>query len=90
MKVQIETPNGVYLLPAEVVMWNKANYYSQQNDSEFDLDSEVEIVDSYDVIDWLINNMDWIDIEKFTVKVADASNVDSDFWCDSENFEVLE
>jgi hypothetical protein len=47
--------------------------------------------DSYEGIDWLINNTNWHEWEDLAVKVNDKVNVtDDDFWCSSDDFDIIE
>jgi hypothetical protein len=88
--INANTPWGQYRIPAALVARNRANYYASKGDdyvSEF----EYAMDDNYELIDWLLNNMDWADVkdraEKFSDKVF---CIEGDFWTDSEDFWVVE
>jgi len=47
--------------------------------------------DSYEGINWLLNNSDWKDWEEIAFKVDDKIKVDEDeFWCSSDDFEIID
>lgn len=93
-KIIIDTPNGQYELPIDVVAEDRTKYYAgvdgyEEGDEEWDAEMYFVRQDNYEAIDWLLNNMDWEDVEDFATKINDKVLVtDDDFWTDSHNFRV--
>ena len=95
--IQINTPKGQVQMPLRPVAEHRANYYSCEVDEEEKnskaWNDEVDFLmnDSYEAIDWLINNTDWIDWKDQVTKINDKVKViDDDFWTNSEDFEIIE
>jgi enolase len=94
--IVINTPTGQYELPLLTVAEDRAEYYSEKDG--FDRDSmewqeEVDFVmdDSYEGIDWLMNNSDWEEWEELATKINDEVKVlEDDFWTSSDDFEITE
>lgn len=93
----IDTPNGQYRLELERVAEHRADYYCiavDGNDRDSDsYKSEVRsaMADSFECIDWILNNSDWSDWENQAEKINDTVKVlEEDFWTSSENFEIKE
>lgn len=94
-KILAKTPNGDHYIDLRFVAENRADYYATIDNVERgseEWQSEVDYVmeDDYEGIDWLLNNMDWEDVEHVSEKLNDTVGVtDDDFWCDSDHFEIL-
>ena len=92
--ITINTPKGQYQLDLKTVAEDRAEYYSEKDDFERDSmewNEEVDYVlgDTFEGIDWLINNSDWDDWEPILKKSSDdVHTTDEDFWFDSDNFEI--
>ena len=88
--ITINTPEGQYQINLQTVAEDRAEYYSERD--EFERDSmewkdEIDYVlgDTFEGIDWIINNSDWEDWEPIAKKVSDdIKTVDEDFWFDFE------
>lgn len=94
--IKCNTPKGRYLIPLKAVAENRADYYVEVDGYEKDsqeYQEEVDYVmnDSYEGINWLLNNSDWKDWEEIAFKVDDKIKVDEDeFWCSSDDFEIID
>lgn len=92
--IRMNTPQGVYEFPLQVVADNRANYYKEVDGNDFDRESEIDYVmsDDFEGIDWLLNNMDFEDIPTdVLVKISDTVSVsENDFWTDSDDFEIVD
>jgi len=93
--ILINTPKGQYHLPLLLIAEDRANYYASKGgylpDAQDYID-DVSLVmnDSYEGIDWLINNFNWEDWELLASKVNDDVKVsEDDFWTSSDDFEIV-
>jgi hypothetical protein len=82
------TPKGEYKIDLMVIAENRADWYKDEpRQDEIDFIME----DDFEGIDWLLNNMDFEDIEEKAIKVSDKVKVtDDDFWTSSEDFTIIE
>lgn len=94
--IRVNTPNGVFDIPAKPVAIERAIYYAIEVDGyktgshEFNSEVEHGLNNGYDLIDWVLNNSNWEDHEADSVKVSDAVKVTSDdFWTCSDDFELV-
>jgi len=94
--IKCNTPRGQYLIPLKDVAENRANHYAIEVDGytkdSQEYQNEVKYVmnDSYEGVDWLLNNSDWKDWENIAIKLNDVVKVDDeDFWRSSDNFEII-
>lgn len=100
MKVIIfDTPKGQCSIPLKEVAEQRADYYACEVDGlekgSIEWQEEVDWVmkDSFEGIDWLINNTNFADWQEsnLVTKVNDKINVtDEDFWTSSDGFEIIE
>ncbi len=94
--ITINTPKGQYQVNLETVAEDRAEYYSEKDDfsrDSMEWNEEVDYIlgDTFEGIDWLINNSDWEDWEPIAKKSSDiVKTSDEDFWFDSDNFETEE
>lgn len=95
--IRINTPKGQYDISLQFIAENRADYYACEVDGhekegpEWKQEVDWVMEDDYEGIDWLINNMNWEDVNDFATKVNDKVNVtDDDFWTSSEDFEILD
>ncbi len=94
--ITINTPKGQYQVNLETVAEDRAEYYSEKDDfsrDSMEWNEEVDYIlgDTFEGIDWLINNSDWEDWEPIAKKSSDiVKTSDEDFWFDSDNFEIEE
>ncbi len=94
--IEMNTPFGIYHLPLKLVAEHRADYYAVEKwgntkDSE-EYKEQVDYVmnDSYEGIDWLLNNSDYEDWESETIKVTSEIKVlKDDFWTNSEDFKIV-
>jgi hypothetical protein len=69
-------PNGsVYGFPAELVAKNRATYYADKEadptwDRAYAREFEYTMSDTYELLDWFKNNMNWGDVKRGTVQVS--------------------
>ena len=98
MKVIVcDTPKGQYHIPLQKVAEHRADYYCSEADG-YKKDGEDYLAevkscmdDTFEGIDWLLNNSDWDDWKDVAKKINDKVNVtDDDFWTSSDNFEIKE
>jgi len=85
------TPKGMFKVALIVIAKNRADYYIEDKNSR-DYKGNVKFIleDDFEGIDWLLNNMDFEDIESKSVKISDDIKVtDEDFWTSSDNFEIV-
>lgn len=86
--IKFPTPDGWYKVNLMTVAINRALCYAGQ-----DLTEEVAFImnDDYEGIDWLLNSMNYEDIEDVTTKINDNVDVTTDnFWCSSDDFVIVE
>jgi hypothetical protein len=87
--ITINAPDGQYNLSVTVVAHDRASYYRGMGESYVAAFNET-CDDDYEIIDWLLNNMNWSDVSADAVKVSDKILVlEEDFWTDSDDFEVV-
>lgn len=93
--IRCNTPKGIYLIPLLPVAENRADYYSvivdgnKKGSKEWQDEVDYAMNDSYEAIDWLLNNTDWEDWKDMAIKLNDNINVThDDFWTDSSDFEI--
>lgn len=93
--IRYNTPKGQFYVPLETVAENRADYYSVEVDGnekwsdEYKEEVKFVMEDSFEGIDWLINNSneeDW----KTTKLNEEVKTADEDYWFDSDNFEIIE
>lgn len=88
--INANTPWGQYRIPAGAVAANRATYYSSK-DGDYAAEFQYAMEDDYELIDWLLNNMDWKDVKAEAVKFSDkVLCLTDDFWTDSEDFWVVD
>lgn len=89
--IRIDTPKGQYDLPLKFVAEDRANEYESVGSREWQEEVEWVVQDNFEGVDWLLNNMNWVDVKDHAVKVNDDANVtDEDFWTSSDYFEIIE
>jgi len=91
--IKMNTPDGQYTLPLVKVAEHRANEYYDPNLKGMQWDEEVAYVmeDDFEGIDWLVNNTNYKDWEEQTTKLnSDVKVTMDDFWCSSEDFEIVE
>jgi hypothetical protein len=72
-KIEITFPNGeVYMVPAEVVAKSRTEYYAGKdgfkNDSAEWFEEFEQSMKPMEILDWMGNNMDWVDIKDHAIK----------------------
>ena len=96
-QILINTPDGQYLLPLQMVAEHRADYYScevdghEKNSPEWQEEVGWVMKDDFDGIDWIINNTDWTDWKDFAIKINGKILVtDESFWCSSDGFNIID
>lgn len=88
-------PDGEYFIPLMEVAKNRAEYYAEEDgfaigSKEWQDEIDYVMQDSFEGIDWLINNTDFDDWD-CAIKINNEHHVtDEDFWCSSDGFEIIE
>jgi hypothetical protein len=95
--IKVNTPNGVYGIPLNLIAEDRANYYSikvdgnESGSDEWTQQVNFVMEDDFEGIDWLINNFDWDDWKDSAIKLSDKINVnEDDFWTSSDDFDIIE
>jgi hypothetical protein len=84
----VDSPNGRYVLPVGVVAHDRAGYYQGRGELYSEVYDET-YKDNYEIIDWLLNNMDWEDVVDQATKFSDDVLIlEEDFWTNSDDFEI--
>lgn len=84
----VNSPNGRYVLPTSVVAHSRASYFQGRGEVYADVFNETQN-DNSEIIDWLLNNMDWEDVvDKATKFSDDVLILEEDFWTNSDDFEI--
>lgn len=93
--IVINTPKGQYQFPLELVARDRANYYDSREPGSYQEEYDYIMEDNFEGIDWLLNNMDWADVEGHATKINDkilvteddffTSSDDIDIWSNDEN-----
>lgn len=88
--IRFDTPTGQFQIPLQKVAENRAEYYANRGEDEFDEEVEFVMEDDFEGIDWLINNTNFDEWEEVVTKLNDEVNVtEDDFWCSSDGFEIV-
>lgn len=95
--IKCNTPNGQFQIPLRLVAENRADYYAVEVDGnekgsqEWQEEVDWVMKDDFEGIDWLLNNTNWEDWQDSATKLNDKVKVtDDDFWCSSDDFEIVE
>jgi len=95
--IKCNTPNGQFQIPLKLVAENRADYYAVEVDGnekgsqEWQEEVDWVMKDDFEGIDWLINNTNWEDWQDSATKLNNKVKVtDDDFWCSSDDFEIVE
>lgn len=94
--IRFSTPDGQYIVPLVLIAEHRANYYAcdvdkfEKNGTEWVEEVEYVMNDTFEGIDWMINNTNFEDWEKVAEKQNNIGISDDDFWCSSEDFEIVE
>jgi len=93
--IKFNSPKGVFQIPLHLVAANRADYYAEKDGVDIGSKEHKEEIDwvvndDYEGVGWLLNNTNWSDWKGVAVKVGDDVNcTDDDFWCDSDNFDII-
>lgn len=94
--ISVEMDDGsVWEVPVMVVARNRAKHYADEFDGDIGKSLEEDTIpffasDSYEIIDWAENNMNWEDVEQFATMVQGTDAIDyQDSWVNGPK-EVLE
>lgn len=95
--IKCNTPNGQFQIPLKLVAENRADYYAVEVDGnekgsqEWQEEVNWVMKDDFEGIDWLLNNTNWEDWQDSATKLNGKVKVtDDDFWCSSDDFEIVE
>lgn len=85
------TDGSKWDVPALLIAEDRAKYYAKVDpDTTYKEEFEFTMSDDFQLIDWAANNMDWDDVEKFAVKVADPPKPDfQESWINGEKEIVI-
>jgi hypothetical protein len=70
--------NSIWQVPAVAVATDRARYYAEKDsgqkegpafDGYFELEMHEALTDTYELIDWAKNNMDWSDVQAIASQV---------------------
>ena len=83
--IQIKFGNGErYIVPASVIAKSRADYYAinvdgyEENSSEWKSEYDYSLGDDGELMDWIQNNMDWVDLKEHAIKQDAKSDYDYD------------
>ena len=73
--LRVEMQDGPWDVPVKVIAENRAASYAEKfgNDLQRSLDEDTLPLfrqSSYEIADWAANNMNWVDVKAFAVKVT--------------------
>jgi len=88
--LKVRFANGdLFAVPARIIAENRANYYA--NIDGYDLNSnewEAEVItalrDDLEIEDWAGNEMDWVELEPYAVKIDTGEFDYEDGWSDAD------
>jgi hypothetical protein len=91
------TPKGQFQIPIRPVAEHRADYYAcevdgyEKGSEKWEEEVQYAINDSYEAIDWILNETDWENWKNIAIKINDNVNVtDDSFWASSDDFEIKE
>lgn len=77
--IRVKMPHGLFEIPASVVAEDRAKYYAKLDSERGEglygdiFKSEIKYVmeehDGSEIIDWASNNMNWKDVESYSVRI---------------------
>lgn len=95
--IEINTPWGQYGIPLQLIAEKRADYYACEVDGfarespDWYAEVQVAIHDTYEAIDWFINNEDWDDWKDEAIKLSNKVLVtEKDFLSTSDECNVRE
>lgn len=79
--------NEIWKFPASIVADNRAKYYSERDkDTTYEEEYEFTMSDESELIDWMMNNMDWCDVSSQSIFVS-RKEIDYDMaWLSVEHW----
>jgi hypothetical protein len=90
-RIMVDTPKGRYSIPAELVAKSRADYYEKKEPGVYQEEFDYTLGDDYELKDWLLNNMDWVDVEPDARKENDEVHVTQfDFFTSSDQLKVYD
>jgi len=107
--VQVKFPNGdEFKIPADIIAGSRASYYANREGGDqtgtmhnteewqkvYDDEFIITLEEDGELTDWLWNNMNWSDVEKYAIKVPTNSEKynHGKHWMDiqaHEDYEVI-
>lgn len=93
MKIRITFNNGdCFDVPAEIIAKSRTSYYAEKDgflEDSVEWDEEMELsMNSYELSDWIGNNMDWEDVSEYAVQVKKDHQTYSEMW-HSADFDIV-
>ncbi|WP_375560216.1 hypothetical protein ACE193_21300 [Bernardetia sp. OM2101] len=88
----INTPTGQYSLPLDLVAKHRADYYvgeANRESKKYADEVAYAMKDSYEGIDWILNNSDWSDWENNVTQINNEVKLTEDFWTCSDDFSIV-
>ena len=84
-------------VPVRIIAEHRANYYAQKEHVSLEQSLKFDTIplfkeDEYEVEDWASNNMDWVDVEKYAIRIKDKGLSSEDLqegWVNGEK-EIIE
>jgi len=93
--IRIEMADGKWDIPAAIIINNRAEYYSNQENNYADKNrvygEEVDFLENNDneIIDWLENNMDWNEVKASANKVENITVNYADGLCNGKKEVII-
>jgi hypothetical protein len=76
--IRVTMPDGSkYDVPAFLVAENRALYYTEKEGSGvYNVEYKFTMENDDELLDWAANNMDWVDVKKYAIKVDTEKDTD--------------
>lgn len=87
--LRLEFPNGeIFEVPTEIIAHHRTSYYAEadgfkEGSSDWN-DEWGQSMKTDELRDWLMNNMDWEEIEPHAKKVSEVDHDYSEMWSEIE------
>ena len=74
--LKVEMPNGEFWkVPAQIIADSRDEHYAEDEEDTIGF-IRTESLDSYELIDWAANNMNWNDVQNYAVQMKLQPKVD--------------
>lgn len=74
--IEFEYETEIWEFPLHIIAENRANYYKEKDGSDYKEEFDFVMEDDYEGIDWVTNNMNLEDFDKFVKKTKTEKTVD--------------